>query len=204
MHGAAWHPFPQLGGGKPACSRGLHSLKHHRMTHPHPVRLHCFLLLLTGEGALQVQRIILPQLGLGLVQVADHSSKTFLVLLVGENAAYNWHVGGEGEVLTIQASWKLRVLVTHKFTITVFINKMPYDHWSQEKRLTVKMIWCVNSLRKIIFVFLGQHIKNFFLVPLCLSFIIFRTRDHCLFKTLQYKHVSFHIKKLNTEITFTN
>ena len=34
MHGAARHPFPQLGRGKPACSHSLHSLKHHRMTHP--------------------------------------------------------------------------------------------------------------------------------------------------------------------------
>lgn len=69
-----------------------------------------------------------PSCSLGLVQAADHSSKTFLFLPVGQNAAYSWHVGGEREVLTIQASWKLRVLVTHNFTITVFINKMPYDH----------------------------------------------------------------------------
>lgn len=50
MHGAAWHPLPQLGGGKPACSRSLHSLKHQSDT-PHPVRFHCFLLLRSGERA---------------------------------------------------------------------------------------------------------------------------------------------------------
>lgn len=86
----------------------LHSLKHQSDT-PHPVRfLH---LTRSGERAVGTEEQPFPSCSLGLVQAADHSSKTFLFLPVGQNAAYSWHVG-EGSYLTIQASWKLRVLVT--------------------------------------------------------------------------------------------
>ena len=89
MHGAAWHPLPQLGGGKPACSRSLHSLKHHRVTHP--ILLKISLLppaTVRREGSGHREQPF-PSCSLGLVQAADHSSKTLLFLPVGQNAAYS-------------------------------------------------------------------------------------------------------------------
>lgn len=80
---------------------------------------------------------------------------------------------------------------------------MPYDNWSQVKPLITKIIWHVKkkitaevSLGKITFVFLGQHFKSvFFPYNVC---PLLSSGPGALSLALEYKHVSYYTKKLNT------